>query len=260
MKPNLTLFAPFCLLVILPFAAAHAQTEALWSRHHFPTTEGNVLPYRMLLPMDMEEGDTYPLVVFLHGAGERGDDNVRQLAHIARHFEDSAIRVDHRAYVIFPQVPQDQWWSGGKWDRESVSLALHHQTGEYLAAVMHLVDSLQTYDPIDPNRIYLGGLSMGGFGTWDALARWPERFAAAFPICGAGDPTRATLMKDVPIWVFHGDADPVVPVACSRVMVEALREAGAQVIYTEFDGVGHDSWSPAFETRHLIDWIFAQSK
>ncbi len=247
------------LIGLLAFpGCSFAQTLKKWKAERYVAANGTELPYRLLSPPDLQEGVGYPLVIFLHGAGERGHDNELQLKHVAEKFE--AIQADYPSFVLFPQVAEEQWWSSGEYRRGDVSVNMEYQVSDFLAATMTVTDILLDELPVDPHRVYIGGLSMGGFGTWDAIARWPEKFAAAFPICGAGDPSRASQMLDLPVWVLHGADDNVVPTEASRVMVEALREAGGQVIYTEFPGVGHNSWDPAFASRLLMDWLFTQQR
>jgi len=198
----------FFLIVL--FFSSFAQTDELWETHELTSYNGTVLPYRMLPPIDMEEGDTYSLVIFLHGSGERGNDNQKQLVHVAKAFEDEAVRNGYPAFVIFPQMAANNTWSNGDYNRETHTINLENQAGNHLAAVMDVIDMMLEKYPIDPDRVYIGGLSMGGFGTWDALSRWPDRFAAAFPVCGAGDPTTVSRMTHIPIWVLKGGGDKVV--------------------------------------------------
>ncbi len=127
-----------------------------------------------------------------------------------------------------------------------------------MAATMEALAALCEEFPIDEQRVYITGLSMGGYGTWDALARYPGKFAAAIPICGGGDPAQAEHMLGTPIWVFHGDEDNAVPVRRSREMVAVLRELGDSPIYTEYEGVGHNSWSETYANRVVWDWLFSQ--
>lgn len=250
------LFA-FCFLLS---GVVQAQTQNLWESHEYESYNETILPYRLLPPPVIEEGQTYPLVIFLHGAGERGANNKDQLKHVSKSFEEKRIRAAYPAFVLFPQLRKRNTWSNGVYTSELATVSLENQAGNYLSAVMDVIDQLEEDHPIDPERIYIGGLSMGGFGTWDALSRWPWRFAAAFPICGAGDPSTVDRFAHIPIWVFHGEDDAVVPVEASRLMVDHLRNAGSKVIYTEFPKVNHNSWDPAFETRHLLDWLFAQER
>jgi predicted peptidase len=221
----------------------------------FKGADGSVLKYRLLKPLDANAEQAYPLVLFLHGAGERGDDNVRQVIHGGRNFSDETLRRRHPAYIVAPQCPTDKSW--GRSRRGDPAQA---EANAQAPLVIELLDSLQKEFKIDASRIYGTGLSMGGFGTWDILRRKPELLAAAVPICGGGDPASAASFASTPIWVFHGDADNAVPVAQSRAMVEALREAGGRPIYTEYPGVGHDSWTQTYDNRLVWDWMFAQQK
>jgi predicted peptidase len=128
-----------------------------------------------------------------------------------------------------------------------------------MSALFELLDSFIDSHPVDRQRIYLTGLSMGGFGTWDAIARRPDFFAAAIPICGGGDLKTASRIKDLPIWCFHGGADPVVAVELSRTMVDAIKAAGGHPKYTEYEGVAHDSWTQTYKNNELFQWLFQQS-
>jgi predicted peptidase len=126
--------------------------------------------------------------------------------------------------------------------------------------VLEIVASLQREFAIDENRLYLGGLSMGGFGTWSIIQEHPEMFAAAFPICGGGDPGKAAPLAQLPLWVFHGVKDSVVPVELSRSMVRAIEQAGGAPGYTQYPDVDHNSWTPAFQEPQLLPWLFAQKR
>ncbi len=192
-------------------------------------------------------------MLFLHGAGERGSDNEAQLAN----GRDFFLRLAERgAAVVVPQCPANGWWGSFDWRKGKIG-ARPSRAG---AAVLQMLGLLAKELGTDKDRIYIGGLSMGGFGTFDLVARRPKVFAAAFPICGGGDPSTAPKMKDVPFWVFHGAKDPVVPVVASRTMVEALRAAGGSVRYTEYPEAQHDSWTPAFQEPELIDWVLSQRR
>jgi predicted peptidase len=129
-----------------------------------------------------------------------------------------------------------------------------------LPELMGALDALLRELPIDPDRVYLTGQSMGGFGTWGAIAAHPARFAAAVPVCGGWPPEDAPKMKRVPVWAFHGEQDKTVPVEGSRRIIAALKAAGVEPRYTELPGVGHGSWDPAYATAELWDWMFAQKK
>lgn len=229
------------------------------------TRNGDMLLYRILFPLNAVESEKYPLVVVLHGSGERGGDNMAQLRWGGDLFADQANREEFPAIVLFPQCPADDSWGrvgDGKIADASQRFTFlsNEPIGRPLELVLELIESLVASGKVDSKRIYIGGLSMGGFGTFEALWRRPELFAAAFAICGGGDTTKVDAYAKIPIRVFHGDIDPIVGVNYSRTMVEALQKAGANVQYTEYPGVGHDSWKNAFAEPGLLPWLFAQKK
>jgi predicted peptidase len=216
------------------------------------------LKYRLLKPMEYQSGKKYPLVLFLHGAGERGDDNVVTLKHGAKDFVDKTRREQYPSYVVVPQCPKDRKWSEVDWSKETSEQP--QQPSQSLQSVKELLDEMIETAGVDKNRIYITGLSMGGYGTWDAIARYEAFFAAAAPICGGGDPKMVNKFSKLPIWCFHGDADSVVKVGRSREMVEALKKVGSPIKYTEYPGVQHDSWSATYANPEFYRWLFAQQK
>jgi predicted peptidase len=240
-----------------------AQDTSLFKAQVFRSGKAS-LNYRILYPSKYDVNKKYPVVLFLHGSGERGSDNVKQLTHGSKLFLDSVNRVKFPAFVIFPQCPMGNTWAvvnrqpppGGD-SLGRFSFVSDSAPRQPMWLVMKMLDSLLKTPQVDSSRIYLGGLSMGGMGTFELLWRKPNIFAAAFPICGAGDPKQvSSYAKDFPIWVFHGSADNVVPPSNSRLMFNALKAAGADVIYTEYPGVGHDSWNNAFAEPELLTWLF----
>lgn len=216
------------------------------------------LNYRLLKPRRLDPAQKYPLVIFLHGAGERGDDNTKQLVHGMNDFASDEIMAKYPAFVIAPQCPEGETWGGIP--RLAKKPEPRDQFTPALAATLKAVEALRTEFPIDDKRVYITGLSMGGYGTWDALTRRPELFAAAAPICGGGETSAASKMKDMPIWAFHGDQDKTVPPERSREMIEAIKAAGGQPKYTEYAGVGHNSWAQTYADPALYEWLFAQRK
>ncbi|MEQ9406717.1 MAG: alpha/beta hydrolase-fold protein [Fuerstiella sp.] len=216
--------------------------------------------YRLLSPPTIEKDRTYPLVVFLHGAGERGDDNKRQLNYLPEQMAQPRWRERFPCYVLAPQCRPEARWVEVDW-----SLPESHEApaepGDQMKAVLQMLERTLADEPIDPKRIYLTGLSMGGYGTWDLAVRRPNLFAAIAPICGGADNSTLTVLKDMPVWVAHGDADTAVPVSRSRLAVEALRAAGGQPVYVELPGVGHNSWTPSYaDNDGLVPWLFRQQK
>jgi predicted peptidase len=249
-----------CLMI-----SVHAQDTRPFEKQIF--IQGNdTLRLRILTPVQYSPKLKYPVVIFLHGAGERGNDNEAQLKWGASLFLDSMNRAKYPAIIIFPQCPADSFWANMTRGPVKDSLGRFVVRTSLpptrpLQLVCDFLDTLMKQNNVDGKRIYIGGLSLGGFGTFDILWRRPDIFAAAFPICGGGEPQKATTFrKRLPIWIFHGDADPVVPVANSRRMVSALKSVGAKVKYTEYAGVGHDSWINAFMEPQLMPWLFSQRR
>ena len=224
------LFASCCTTLWAEELTAEVEVEYVRSatiRYVVDTPEG----------YDEAADEQYPLVLFLHGAGERGDD----LSRVKVHGPHSYVK-EHSVPVILvsPQCDGRSWWDAD--------------------ALLALVDHLQETYPVDRSRIYVTGLSMGGFGTWAMIQKDPERFAAAVPICGGGAPEEVDGIKDLPIWVFHGDNDAVVPESMSQEMVEALQAAGSDVKYTVYPDTGHDSWTETYNDPEVYEWLLAQRK
>ncbi len=252
---------PFALLALLLPLALPAAPKDDWrshlGRHVFETGKGK-LPYRLLAPDDYDPKKSYPLVIFLHGAGERGTNNEAQFVHGVSPFAKEAGRKSHPCFLIAPQCPPGKRWVEVDWSAKAHTMPA--EPSEPMALLLELLPQLQKRYSIDPKRIYVTGLSMGGFGTWDLLARRPSLFAAAVPICGGGDEATAARIKDVPVWVFHGDRDGVVKVERSRNMVAALRKAGGKSKYTEYKGIGHNSWTQTYNDPAVLKWLFAQRR
>jgi predicted peptidase len=208
------------------------------------------LPYRLFEPAAVAADQKLPLVVFLHGMGERGTDNVKQTTWMSGLVKATS-GGQYASYVLAPQIDTHGWFSsyGGK-PTEAMSLTIR--------AVKDVVKTQN----VDPSRVYVTGLSMGGMGTWDILEREPGLFAAAVPLSGSGDTRSAPVIKDTPIWAFHGSADPIVSVDGTRSMIDAVREAGGSPRYTEIAGAGHEIWDGVYtdSTHTLYPWLFAQSR
>lgn len=205
------------------------------------------LKFRFYSKKRMSGKKRYPVLIFLHGRGSGGNDNEKQLNGIVRKFASGRFHEKNPSFVFAPQCPDDnKGWRG-----------------EYLEDVIGLVKAAVENLPVDENRIYITGLSMGGFGTWSALAEAPELFAAAVPVCGGGDPRTAKAIKDIPIWTHHGVADAVVSVEFTRRMVEALKKEKGNIKYTEYDeasGVKHDAWTPCYSNPDVFEWMYEQRK
>lgn len=218
----------------------------------------NGLPYRWLSPARLAEGKRYPLVVFLHGSGERGTDNEKNLLYVSPLFLLDTVREKFPCFVLLPQCPLDDRWS--HMENTPMGLRMQETPSAALAHVARLIDQVVKENPIDTRRIYIGGLSMGGYGTWEMVARYPRLFAAAFPICGGADITTAPQLRHLPIWAFHGALDAVVPADYSRTMIKALRQAHGKPRYTEYPLADHNSWVPALAEPELLPWLFSNRR
>lgn len=210
------------------------------------------LPYCMILPVNYDENKDYPVLLYLHGAGERGNDNETQFREMVytlyRHWEEHF----DEAILLAPQCPQTGWWN--------LYVDENGQKSGELNAVMNLLTYVQNEYSCDKNRIYVMGYSMGGYGTWQLLDHYNDVFAAGVPICGWYDTSAAKVMKDTPIWIYHGTKDETVSVENSRVMYSALKSAGStKVTYTEQPYAKHSVWNDAAVNKKLFDWMFEQS-
>ena len=250
----------YILLALMLPALGAAQVDKFLIRT-FKGSSGLVLPYRLFVPKIDPAAHAQPLVLVLHGAGEKGNNNTAQMTanQLATVWAVDSNQAKYPSFVVAPQCPANGSWvyanfQNGTYDQSQTALS------NELRTVLELLDSLGREYKLDPDRLYLAGLSMGGFGTWDLITRFPDKFAAAVPICGAGDTTKAPLIKNLPIWAFHGSIDPTVPVAGSRLMIAALKKAGGKPEYTEYPGVGHESWVPALKEPGLLPWVFAQKR
>jgi predicted peptidase len=251
-----------CLTVMLMAVAGRwtlAEEPVGFESREYSGADGSSLLYQFLVPPDYKQGDAgqrHPLLIFLHGAGERGNDNKAQLVH-GRQFMEALAR-DHGCFVIAPQCPSGKKWVEVNWSAPGHDLP--DKPSEPMGALLQVLHLVQQQFRIDSDRLYVMGLSMGGYGTWGMIQRNPEMFAAAVPICGGADNDKADCIKDIPIWCFHGGKDGVVPTVRSREIIEAIRDAGGKPKYTEFPGVGHNSWSPAFAEPELPGWLMAQKR
>lgn len=222
-----------------PKAAAHKSDSKIQKGFLLKTIRQGDQEYRYTLyvPPDYDSSKPWPTILFLHGSGECGHDGLKPVAVGI----GSALMMDSEHWpflVIIPQKPEvrDSW-------------------AQYDSLLMAMLDETKHAYHVDTTRLYLTGLSQGGFGTWAIGAKHPDLFAAIAPICGGGDTSTATALKGMPIWAFHGDADPTVPPARSEEMVEAVKAAGGDAKLTLYPGVGHDSWDKAYHDAGLNDWF-----
>ena len=217
-----------------------AKDRLMPKSDEFTVTKTVAVRYLLYLPdgYDADEAKKWPLVVFLHGAGERGDDLAKVKVHgPARYVAEGK---SYPFILVAPQCADRQWWDP--------------------QVILEWVDRLTQSLQVDPDRVYLTGLSMGGFGTWSTAALAPDRFAAIAPVCGGGEPETAAQFKNLPVWAFHGGKDPVVPVNLSKDMVDAINEAGGDAKLTIYPDAGHDSWTETYENPEFYEWLLSQRR
>ena len=214
------------------------------------TQNGNTIPYRLFVPKNYDSSKRYPVILYLHGAGEIGTDNEKHISYISKLFEYSNDLAE-KAFIVCPQTYE--WWS--------LDERYNGDQRGPLGSALHLLKKImQTYS-CDNNRVYVTGISMGGFATWDLLQYYGDIFAAGIPICGGGDPYFADSLKDIPIRIYHGTEDPTVSFLDSDEMYNAIINAGGEKVeMIALEGVGHNAWDYAYVDRDTLCWLFAQDK
>ena len=247
-------------LLLLVCLVVQSQNE-LFQKKEF-IFKGDTLLYRVLFPDNYDKNKSYPLVLFLHGSGERGNDNEKQLVWGASLFTDKLNRQNYPAIVLFPQCPADQGWVTIKeYSEAKFEIIDAKEPAKPLGLAKKLVDFYTRHESVDSKRIYVLGISLGGMGTFDLICRYPKTFAAAIPICGAVNLERLKKVKKMPIRIYNGDSDNAVSPEYSRNAYIELKAAGSQVVErVEYPGVGHNSWTPAFAEPDFLKWLFSQKK
>jgi predicted peptidase len=242
---------------------------------------GYQMPYRLLLPSDYNAaGPAIPVVLFLHGAGERGTDNTVQEAHIANLINETQGAVPgHEAILILPQCPLTQVWNGVNtgdvWNVGAYTNAQQRPVTNALQAAIDILGHVEATTNANTQKVYVTGLSMGGYGTWDAITRFPSLFAAAMPLSGGGNKDAAAQLVNMPIWAYHGGSDGLVPPSGDTDVINAIKADGGHPIYSLIPGYGHGNWEEFYQPNHwtannptgtggtgpdLYNWMFAQSR
>ncbi len=260
MKIPLLAIAAFIAVTASAFSQdpkAKSSTDEYEVRKHVGV-DGSALNYRLLKPQNYDAAKRYPLVLILHGAGERGDDNAAQLKYGAPLFIKPEVREKYACFVVAPQCPTEQKWADIDWSSDAP--VQPEKVSPSMALTLAAIEALQKEFSIDADRLYVTGLSMGGYGTWDLITRFPEKWAAAAPICGGGDKAKAALAKSVPIWAFHGVEDPAVKLVRTVEMIDAIKAAGGNPFFSEYPYIAHDSWTTAFQEPQFLPWLFAQRR
>jgi predicted peptidase len=248
------------LFVCFIFNSLNSQELKLYEKENF-VYKNDTLNYRILKPLNYNPNEQYPVHLFLHGSGERGNDNSSQLTHGGKLFLKKENREKYNSWVIFPQCSENDRWpslSSDQWNNSFDNKV--SKPNKSLGLVIRLMDEFIEKKQVDKHRIYVSGLSMGGMGTFEILFRRPNMFAAATPICGNGIPQLAKLYANkVPVWIFHGSDDNVVSPKYSLAMAKAIIEAGGSPKMTLYENTGHESWNNAFAEKDFLKWIHSKT-
>ncbi|NER17905.1 carboxylesterase family protein [Spongiivirga citrea] len=250
--------------IFLIIGSCFAQDFGVYQRNEFKSDKG-ILPYRIFFPDNFDATKEYPILFFLHGAGERGNNNESQLVHGASLFIKKEIHTKYPAIVVLPQCPATDYWSNvnvvtDQAGKRDFQFKKEGPPTDALHMVIGLIEQTLKNYPIKKDQVYVGGLSMGGMGTFELVRRIPNTFAAAFAICGGANVETAPKLTNTDWWIFHGAKDQVVPVELSQAMNTALKNAGANVKLTIYPEDGHDSWTSAFAEPDFMDWLFSKRK
>ncbi|MEI7900351.1 MAG: prolyl oligopeptidase family serine peptidase [bacterium] len=246
-------------LLLATSARAQFTVEEMLKPYVYTNETGEAFAYRMSVPQFPLPGKAYPLILFLHGSGECGTDNQRQIKVGLPSLMATLLKRPEPVIVVAPQCQPGNGWI--KQLAREESYAMSKEPAASLEVAIEVCRHVAATRQADMNRLYITGLSLGGFGTWDAIQREPDLFAAAIPICGGGDTRRVQGIKKMPVWVFHGADDVNVAVACSRRMVEALKLAGSRKVrYTEYEKATHNVWDRTYANPEVIDWLLQQSR
>jgi predicted peptidase len=255
----------FLMWAITFYCYGFTQDFSLFEKQVFSNKTG-VLAYRILYPLHYNPAQQYPLIVFLHGSGERGSDNETQLKHGGAMFLRDSVRQKYPAIVIFPQCPKDSSWTplNSYWDSTKNMRIFSGLTGSPTTQLILVKDLMQDFikrKKVHPKKVYLGGLSLGGFGSFSFAAHYPKLLAAAFPICGGGNTNLANnYTKKTAWWLFHGAMDRVVSVEYSKAFYKKMQGLGIPVKYTEYANAAHDSWNNMFEEKDFFAWLFSKKR
>jgi len=256
---------PFLLLALIAWTITSKAQDLKQYAKGIYVDKQDTIAYRVLFPEQFDPAKRYPVVFFLHGGGERGSDNEAQLTHGAKLFLEPGIRKEFPAIVIFPQCARDSYWSNTIASTDS--LGKRHfvfQKGgkptKAMRALLGMVDNFLDKPYADKKQVYIGGLSMGGMGTYELLRRKPRTFAAAFAICGGDNLDNVNKYKKVPLWIFHGGKDDVVNPRFSKEIADQLKIIGREVKYSHYPEANHNSWDTAFAEPTLLPWLFSHRK
>ena len=254
------------VLFVFHFFNLNSQDFKLFEKKIF-VINNDTLNYRILKPLNYNPSKQYPVHLFLHGAGERGNDNKSQLVHGGKLFLKKDNRLKYNSWVIFPQCPINDRWPGlitDSWDNNDDYFPNNNEIyppNKTLSLVIKFMDQFIERKQVNKQKVYISGLSMGGMGTFEMLYRRPDMFAAATPICGNGNAGLSKLYATkVRLWIFHGSNDKIVKPEYSFKMARSIISSGGSPRLTLYENVGHDSWNNAFNESNFLNWIHSQSK
>jgi predicted peptidase len=248
----------FVLILLSVFSPQQLRTleqrEKILAPKVFKSSRGESLPYRLFTPQHYDQKKKYPLVLYLHGGGGRGNDNLKQIdggnGYLIDFFTSDEAQAHYPSFVVAPQSPMEGWI-----ETDSITPT------RYLHFVHELIGELQRTYNIDEARVYVAGQSMGGFGAFAIISEYPRAFAAGVAFCGGGDQSKVARLTNVPIWFFHGAKDESVDVERSRAIVAAIKNAGgSKVRYTEYSDIGHIIWPSVVKETELLPWLFTHRK
>lgn len=218
--------------------------------------------YRILFPQNFDATKKYPILFFLHGSGERGNDNQKQLTHGAKLFLKDEVRKQFPAIIVFPQCAENSFWANVEFGtdpqgKRSFNFQKRGKPTKAMHALLGMIDNFLDKPFVDHKQVYIGGLSMGAMGTYELLRRKKKLFAAAFAICGGDNVANVQKYKEVPLWIFHGEKDDVVPVVHSTIIADQLKVLGKVPKLTLYPNANHNSWDTAFADPKLLPWLFS---
>ena len=258
MKRTSTFLALFFLYI-----TAFAQDLSLFKKEEF-ITKGDTLRYRILYPKNFDSNKKYPVILFLHGRGESGSDNQKQLANGAKLFLEEDFRNSNEVISIFPHFAESSYWANVEIETVQNKRFFTFVKGgaptKAMSLVLQFTDQYFNNTFVDPTRIYVGGLSMGGMGTFEILRRKPKTFAAAFAICGGDDIQNVKKYKNMPLWIFHGGLDDVVYPQFSYCIYRERKKLGNEAKFTLYLKANHNSWDSAFAEPELLPWLLSNKK
>lgn len=251
------------LSLLLVVMHSDAQDFSKYNRGNYIKGKDSIY-YRFLFPENFDPGKKYPILFFLHGSGERGNDNEKQLTHGGKLFLTESVRRDFPAIIVFPQCSNDSFWSNtvftDKPGKERFNFLTGGKPSKSMHALLGMIDNFLDKPYVDEHKVYVAGLSMGGMGTYELLRRKPKMFAAAFAICGGDNIANVRKYKKIPLWIFHGEKDDTVPLVLSTSIADQLKVLGTEPRITLYPNDNHNSWDSAFAEPELLPWLFSNTR